>query len=113
MGAASSMSISSSNFQPRGRSGYVADPKLAFPHSSSFAGQGSSKAFTKAEAASTSQSSNSLRTAAADSSAKKDTTTKTTATTSAAAAAVTTSQSVASFKAVKSSDAKTKPATAP
>ena len=100
----------------RGRGGYnYTDPKLAFPHSSSFAGQGSNKAFTKAAlAASTSQSANSLRGAAesADiSSLRKDTTKSTTSTSAVIShSSAASTPSAASFKAVKSnSEAKTKP----
>ena len=101
----------------RGRGGYnYTDPKLAFPHSSSFAGQGSNKAFTKAAlAASTSQSANSLRGAAesADiSSLRKDTTKSTTSTSAVIShSSAASTPSAASFKAVtkSNSEAKTKP----
>ena len=101
----------------RGRGGYnYTDPKLAFPHSSSFAGQGSNKAFTKAAlAASTSQSANSLRGAAesADiSSLRKDTTKSTTSTSAVIShSSAASTPSAASFKAItkSNSEAKTKP----
>ena len=102
----------------RGRNGgyNYTDPKLAFPHSSSFAGQGSNKAFTKAAlAASTSQSANSLRGAAdsADiSSLRKDTTKSTTSTSAVIShSSAASTPLAASFKAVtkSNSEAKTKP----